>query len=82
MAETRHLYVAVQHLCHPWLIYSLQKLIQYSIRVYLLLHNAATTSRFVRQPTRAPWNIELVKRLESTASGISFTRLLFFHPKR
>ncbi|KAF8743865.1 hypothetical protein AX14_000261 [Amanita brunnescens Koide BX004] len=52
------------------------KLIQYSIRAYLLLHNAATTSRFIRQPTRAPWNIELVKRLESTANGLSFTRKL------
>ncbi|KAJ7638648.1 hypothetical protein FB45DRAFT_903452 [Roridomyces roridus] len=57
------------------------KLIQYSLRVYLLLHASLTTSRLLRRPTRGPWERELVRRLESTADGLSFTRkcLLLFN---
>ncbi|KAF8165164.1 hypothetical protein B0H34DRAFT_649724 [Crassisporium funariophilum] len=52
------------------------KLIQYSIRVGLLFHFSLTSSRLLRRPTRPPWEVSIVKRLESTASGLSFTRKL------
>ncbi|KAF5388039.1 hypothetical protein D9615_000237 [Tricholomella constricta] len=52
------------------------KLIQYSIRLYLLFHTSISTSRVLRRPTRPVWDAELVKRLRSTASGLSFTRKL------
>jgi len=52
------------------------KLIQYSIRLYLLFHTSISVSRLLRRPTRPIWDVELVKRLHSTASGLSFTRKL------
>ncbi|KAG6880294.1 hypothetical protein C0992_000071 [Termitomyces sp. T32_za158] len=52
------------------------KLIQYSIRLYLLFHTSISSSRLLRQPTRPWWEAELVKRLRSTYSGLSFTRKL------
>ncbi|TFK43359.1 hypothetical protein BDQ12DRAFT_674839 [Crucibulum laeve] len=57
------------------------KLIQYSIRVFLVFHTNATTSRLLRRQMRPPWELELVKRLTSAASGLSFTRkmLLLFN---
>ncbi|KAG7097139.1 hypothetical protein E1B28_004517 [Marasmius oreades] len=57
------------------------KLIQYSIRVYLLFHTTAAASRFLRAYTRRPFMQELVKRLTSTMSGLSFSRktLLLFN---
>lgn len=52
-----------------------QKIMQYSIRLYLLFHVRLTgTTIFRKKPTRAAWETELFKRLESTASGFSFTR--------
>ncbi|TRM68255.1 hypothetical protein BD626DRAFT_395734 [Schizophyllum amplum] len=49
------------------------KLIQYTIRTYLLFHNPLVS----RMRWKAPW----VKRLEDTASGLSFSRktLLLFN---
>ncbi|KAJ6516059.1 hypothetical protein C8R45DRAFT_958610 [Mycena sanguinolenta] len=57
------------------------KLIQYSLKVYLLFHTSAATSRLLRRPTRWPWEKELVRRLHSTIEGFSFTRkcLLLFN---
>ncbi|KAJ7047529.1 hypothetical protein C8F04DRAFT_1059191 [Mycena alexandri] len=57
------------------------KLIQYSLRVYLLFHTSLATSRLLRRPTRPPWEKELVRRLHSTVDGFSFTRkcLLLFN---
>ncbi|KAJ7179833.1 hypothetical protein C8R43DRAFT_1083966 [Mycena crocata] len=57
------------------------KLIQYSLRVYLLFHTSLGTSRLLRRPTRPPWEKEMVKRLSSTVDGLSFTRkcLLLFN---
>ncbi|KAF5369882.1 hypothetical protein D9758_001212 [Tetrapyrgos nigripes] len=52
------------------------KLIQYSIKVYLLFHSSLTTSRLLRHIPRRPWEVEFVKRLNSTASGLSFSRKL------
>lgn len=49
---------------------------QYSIRLYLLFHTSLTASRVLRRPARPPWEQSLIKRLESTASGFSFTRFL------
>ncbi|KII95358.1 hypothetical protein PLICRDRAFT_150026 [Plicaturopsis crispa FD-325 SS-3] len=51
------------------------KLMQYSIKLYLLFH-LGLSNRVLRKTTRRPWDTELVKRLESTASGLSFTRKL------
>ncbi|KAJ7283831.1 hypothetical protein C8J57DRAFT_1293725 [Mycena rebaudengoi] len=57
------------------------KLIQYSLRVYLLFHTSLGASRLLRRPTRPPWDKEMVTRLESTVDGLSFTRkcLLLFN---
>lgn len=52
------------------------KLIQYSIRVFLLFHSSFTSSRLLRRPTRPPWELNIVQRLQSAASGLSFTRKL------
>jgi hypothetical protein len=52
------------------------KLMQYSIRVYLFFHLSMTTSSLLRTRARPPWEKELVKRLTSTMSGLSFTRKL------
>jgi len=52
-----------------------KKLIQYSIRVYLFFHFSLTTSSLLRKISRPPWEKELIKRLTSTMSGLSFTRL-------
>jgi len=52
-----------------------QKLVQYSIRLGLVFHLSLTTSRLLRRPTRSPLELEVVRRLQSTASGLSFTRL-------
>ncbi|KAK1236676.1 hypothetical protein PQX77_000032 [Marasmius sp. AFHP31] len=61
--------------------FTMQKLLQYSIRVYLLFHTTAAASRFLRGYTNRPAVKELVKRLTSTMSGLSFTRknLLLFN---
>ncbi|KAK7470828.1 hypothetical protein VKT23_002245 [Stygiomarasmius scandens] len=52
------------------------KLIQYSIKVYLLFHTSLTGSRFLRHTPRRAWEQEFVKRLTSTMSGLSFSRKL------
>jgi len=55
----------------------LQKLIQYSLRVYLLFHKAVSFRRLARPALE----LEFLKRLSSTASGLSFSRktLLLFN---
>ncbi|KAJ7904350.1 hypothetical protein B0H14DRAFT_598897 [Mycena olivaceomarginata] len=57
------------------------KLIQYSLKVYLLFHTSLAASRLLRRPTRPPWEKELTRRLHSTVEGFSFTRkcLLLFN---
>ncbi|KAJ3575166.1 hypothetical protein NP233_g1268 [Leucocoprinus birnbaumii] len=57
------------------------KIIQYSIRVYLLFHGRIATSRLWRRSQQSPIGLELVKRLTLTASGLSMTRktLLLFN---
>ena len=42
---------------------------QYSIRVYLLMH-----TKLLLRNGKAAWQQELVRRLESARSGLSFTR--------
>jgi len=49
---------------------------QYSIRVYLLFHLSVTTTSLLRARARPHWEKELVQRLTSTMSGLSFTRKL------
>ncbi|KAJ7068117.1 hypothetical protein C8F01DRAFT_1116920 [Mycena amicta] len=57
------------------------KIIQYSLKVYLLFHLSVASSRLWRRTTRPPWEKELVRRLNSTVDGFSFTRkcLLLFN---
>lgn len=57
-----------------------QKLIQYSIRVYLLFHASVAKIRLLRPARNSNWSIDLVERLTSTASGFSLTRSVPFHP--
>lgn len=52
------------------------KLIQYSIRVYLLFHASVAKIRLLRPARNSNWSIDLVERLTSTASGFSLTRKL------
>ncbi|PPQ65219.1 hypothetical protein CVT26_000196 [Gymnopilus dilepis] len=52
------------------------KLIQYSIRLGLAFHDSMTNTRLFRRPSRPPWEQNIVQRLQSTASGFSFTRKL------
>uniref|UniRef100_A0A8H8CLH1 Uncharacterized protein n=1 Tax=Psilocybe cubensis TaxID=181762 RepID=A0A8H8CLH1_PSICU len=52
------------------------KLIQYSIKVALVFHLSLTSSRLLRRSSRPPWEQNIVNRLTSTASGLSFTRKL------
>jgi hypothetical protein len=46
-----------------------QKLVQYSIRVYLMMH-----TKLLLRNSKAVWQQGLVRRLESARSGLSFTR--------
>nr|GAT53991.1 predicted protein [Mycena chlorophos] len=57
------------------------KIIQYSLKVYLLFHVSVASSRLWRRSTRPPWEREFVRRLNSTVDGFSFTRkcLLLFN---
>lgn len=48
------------------------KLMQYTIRVFLLVHGTVASTRLFSRPP----NVDLVKRLNSTATGLSFTRKL------
>ncbi|KAF4620022.1 hypothetical protein D9613_005496 [Agrocybe pediades] len=52
------------------------KLIQYSIRVLLIFHSSLVNTRLLRRAVRPLWEQNIVKRLQSTASGFSFTRKL------
>lgn len=52
-----------------------QKLIQFSIRLGLTLHSSLTTSRFLRRPTHSQLELDILKRLQLTASGLSLARL-------
>jgi hypothetical protein len=57
------------------------KIIQYSLKVYLLFHTTVTGSRMLRRTAKQNWERELVKRLTSAVSGLSFSRkcLLLFN---
>ncbi|PCH41414.1 hypothetical protein WOLCODRAFT_70197 [Wolfiporia cocos MD-104 SS10] len=51
------------------------KIMQYSLRVYLLFHTSViATSLLRRNKARPAWDVELVKRCESTIAGFSLTR--------
>ncbi|KAF5333085.1 hypothetical protein D9611_002316 [Ephemerocybe angulata] len=57
------------------------KLIQYSIRVYLLFHASVAGSRLLRRSSGSKWSINLVERLSSTASGLKLLLLFnWLHP--
>jgi hypothetical protein len=53
-----------------------QKIIQFSIRLGLVFHSSLTTSRLLRRPTQSPLELAVLKRLQSTASGLSFGRFV------
>lgn len=50
------------------------KIVQYSLKLYLLFHTSITSSPLLRRSIRRPWEEELVKRLQSAVSGLSFSR--------
>ncbi|KAI0334742.1 hypothetical protein GY45DRAFT_1241871 [Cubamyces sp. BRFM 1775] len=50
------------------------KIIQYSMKVYLLFHLAVTSSPMFRGQKRPPWEAELLKRLTTAIAGFSLTR--------
>ncbi|KAI0637829.1 hypothetical protein C8Q77DRAFT_1048167 [Trametes polyzona] len=50
------------------------KLLQYSMKMYLVFHVAVTSTRAFRGQKRPPWEIELTKRLTSAIAGFSLTR--------
>ncbi|KAF9452055.1 hypothetical protein P691DRAFT_661841 [Macrolepiota fuliginosa MF-IS2] len=57
------------------------KIIQYSIRVYLLFHAHISVGRLLRRSQRPELDAGFLKRLTATASGLSLTRktLLLFN---
>ncbi|KAI9001219.1 hypothetical protein BD414DRAFT_474017 [Trametes punicea] len=50
------------------------KLMQYSLKMYLLFHLAITSSPAFRGQKRPPWEAELLQRLTSAIAGFSLTR--------
>ncbi|CDO74039.1 hypothetical protein BN946_scf185043.g89 [Trametes cinnabarina] len=50
------------------------KLIQYSLKMYLLFHVAITSSPVFRGQKRPAWEAELMQRLSSAIGGFSLTR--------
>ncbi|KAI0663063.1 hypothetical protein C8Q70DRAFT_1042660 [Cubamyces menziesii] len=50
------------------------KIIQYSMKMYLLFHLAVTSSPVFRGHKRPPWEAELLRRLTSAIAGFSLTR--------
>ncbi|KAI0676887.1 hypothetical protein C8Q78DRAFT_960470 [Trametes maxima] len=50
------------------------KLLQYSMKMYLLFHLALTSAPGFRGRKRSPWETELLKRLTSAIAGFSLTR--------
>lgn len=53
---------------------ALQKVMQYSVRVYLLFHSTVGSSRLFANRKKTNWEIELVSRLTAFSSGLSTTR--------
>lgn len=51
-----------------------QKLIQYSMNVYLFFHRAVSRRMPIQGTERRPFEVELLHRLESTTSGLSMAR--------
>ena len=58
--------------------FTTQKVMQYSLKVYLLFHTTVGTSRFLVRRAKAPWESDLLQRLESTVSGLSLTRYVSY----
>lgn len=56
------------------------KVMQYSLKVYLLFHTSLAAASLMRKPQSGTWDHELLRRFESTVSGLSLTRkcLLLF----
>src|SRR5216683_2802805 len=52
----------------------IQKIIQYSMKVYLLFHHAVSRRLPVRGARKSAFEVGLLRRLESTVSGLSMTR--------
>ncbi|KAL6299113.1 hypothetical protein BKA93DRAFT_820076 [Sparassis latifolia] len=50
------------------------KLMQYSLRMYLLFHTSLLASAAFKNTPRPPWERELVKRFESAIGGFSLSR--------
>ncbi|KAI0771884.1 hypothetical protein BD413DRAFT_546847 [Trametes elegans] len=50
------------------------KLLQYSMKMYLVFHLAITSSPLLKGQKRPPWETELLKRLTSAVAGFSLTR--------
>jgi len=50
------------------------KIIQYSMKVYLLFHHAVSRRLPVRGARKSAFEVGLLRRLESTVSGLSMTR--------
>jgi len=50
------------------------KIIQYAMKVYLLFHRAVVQRVPLQGPKKSAFEVELLRRLESTVSGLSLTR--------
>lgn len=55
-------------------INDIQKIIQYSMKVYLLFHRAVSQRVPIQGARKNAFEVGLLRRLESTASGLSLTR--------
>ena len=52
----------------------LQKLVQYSMNVYLFFHRAVSRRMPIQGTGKRAFEVELLHRLESTTSGLSMAR--------
>ncbi|GJE84634.1 peroxisomal biogenesis factor 11 family protein [Phanerochaete sordida] len=50
------------------------KILQYTMRLYLLVHTSLAKSSFFRHTKRPSWETEMTKRLEAGIAGFSLTR--------
>ena len=62
------------HLLIVFGIDDIQKIIQYSMKVYLLFHLAVSRRVPIQGARKSAFEVGLLRRLESTVSGLSLTR--------
>lgn len=55
-----------------------QKIMQYSLRLYLVFHSGLTAASLMRNRKSSSWGADVVKRFETTVNGFSLARSVTF----